>query len=109
MLCPLLVTAINFFEGDTAIFKGRSPRGKLFPTGVKLHPLGNCTRCAILFCANTYPGRMNRIDNKTTESKDLLIAFLLLMCLAGLEYKSNEFFRRLDNLCDERLLVNDVG
>jgi hypothetical protein len=41
MLCPLLVTANNFLLGDTAIFKGKSPNGKLFPTGLRLQPLGN--------------------------------------------------------------------
>jgi len=40
----LFVTAINFFEGETAMFKGRSPKGRFSPTGVKLHPLGKCTR-----------------------------------------------------------------
>jgi hypothetical protein len=36
----LLVTAIHFFDLETAILSGRSPRGKLLPAGDKLHPLG---------------------------------------------------------------------
>lgn len=43
MLCPLLVTATNFFEEDTAMFKGRSPSGMLLPAGDKLQPLGSKT------------------------------------------------------------------
>ena len=40
VLCPLLVTAMYFLELDTAMFKGRSPSGRLVPTGVRLQPLG---------------------------------------------------------------------
>src|SRR4029079_16043564 len=42
-LCPLLVTAKYFLVGETAIFNGRSPSGKLLPTGVRLQPFGNFT------------------------------------------------------------------
>jgi hypothetical protein len=41
-----LVTAINFLDVETAIFNGRSPSGKLLPTGVRLQPLGRPTRFA---------------------------------------------------------------
>jgi len=39
MLCPLLVTAINFLEEETAIFNGKSPKGKERPAGDSCHPL----------------------------------------------------------------------
>jgi hypothetical protein len=55
-LTPLFVTAISFFDGDMAMFNGRSPNGKLSPTGVKLHPFGKCTRfdsSASFDCADT--------------------------------------------------------
>src|SRR5512133_699354 len=42
-LCPLFVTANILPEGETAIFKGRSPTGSIFPTGDSFHPLGNDT------------------------------------------------------------------
>jgi hypothetical protein len=38
-----LVTAIHFFDAETAIFNGRSPNGILLPTGERLHPLGRRT------------------------------------------------------------------
>lgn len=38
---PLLVITIYFLLGETAIFKGKSPRGIVFPTGLNDHPLGN--------------------------------------------------------------------
>jgi hypothetical protein len=49
------VTAIYFFDDDTAMFIGKSPRGKCLPTGVRLQPLGSetlvdsscCSVCAI--------------------------------------------------------------
>jgi hypothetical protein len=37
------VTARYFFVEETAMFKGRSFSGKLFPAGVRLHPFGKCT------------------------------------------------------------------
>src|SRR5690348_10512381 len=45
-LYPLFVTARNFPEEDTAIFRGRSPRGRDFPTGVSDQPLGSSNRSA---------------------------------------------------------------
>src|SRR4051812_32900433 len=42
-LCPLFVTATYFPVLLTAIFRGRSPRGRLLPTGVRLQPLGSFT------------------------------------------------------------------
>ena len=42
-LSPLLVTASNFPEGETAMFRGRSPTGSIFPTGVSFQPLGRET------------------------------------------------------------------
>jgi hypothetical protein len=42
-LCPLLVTAINFFEELTAIFNGRSPNKKPWPAGESAHLLGKVT------------------------------------------------------------------
>src|SRR5204862_1970825 len=44
LLCPLLVTAIIFLFGEIAIFNGRSPNGRLLPTGVRLQPLGRPIR-----------------------------------------------------------------
>ena len=41
MLCPLLVIAINFFDLETAIFKGKSPNAKLLPAGLKDQPVGS--------------------------------------------------------------------
>src|SRR5579871_5257615 len=41
VLCPLLVIAMYFFDELTAMDSGRSPRGKLWPTGVSDHPLGS--------------------------------------------------------------------
>jgi hypothetical protein len=32
--------AASFFEGDMAIFRGRSPRFRVLPAGLKLHPFG---------------------------------------------------------------------
>jgi len=43
-LWPLLVTAINFFEGETAIFSGRSPSGSERPAGDSHQPLGKSMR-----------------------------------------------------------------
>src|SRR5688500_7202578 len=40
-LCPLLVTAIHFFDFETAIFNGRSPNGNERPAGDKVQPFGN--------------------------------------------------------------------
>ena len=41
---PLLVIAILFLSWLTARFKGRSPTGKFFPTGVNDQPFGNKIR-----------------------------------------------------------------
>ena len=41
MLCPLLVMAINFFDLETAIFKGKSPNAKLLPAGLNAQPVGS--------------------------------------------------------------------
>jgi hypothetical protein len=35
-------------EGETTIFRGKSPSGTDLPTGVRLHPLGNRIRGAML-------------------------------------------------------------
>src|SRR5579862_2093964 len=43
VLCPLLVTAIYLPAALTAMFKGRSPSGKLLPAGVSDQPLGSKT------------------------------------------------------------------
>jgi hypothetical protein len=32
-----------FFETERTMFKGRSPRGRVFPTGVTAQPLGRWT------------------------------------------------------------------
>gem|GEM_PF-5279850 len=56
--------AASFFDGDTAIFSGRSPRGSNFPTGVNLLPFGRETaRDSISFrvCAE----RLTAIPKKT--------------------------------------------
>ena len=41
---PLLVIAILFLSWLTARFRGRSPTGKFFPTGVNDQPFGNKIR-----------------------------------------------------------------
>jgi hypothetical protein len=38
VLCPLLVTANNLLDGEISMFKGKSPRGKERPAGVKDQP-----------------------------------------------------------------------
>src|SRR5258708_1436106 len=43
VLCPLLVTAANFRDRLTAIFRGRSPSDRLVPAGVRDQPLGRRT------------------------------------------------------------------
>src|SRR6218665_627513 len=42
-LCPLLVTAIIFWERLTAIFTGKSPKGNERPAGKTPQPFGNKT------------------------------------------------------------------
>jgi hypothetical protein len=49
----------------------------------------------ILFCENTYPGRMHKIADKRAKSKNFLIAFSFLLVFSRLKYKVNEFFRSL--------------
>ena len=63
LLCPLLVTAIIFFDLLTAIFKGRSPNGKLLPAGLRLQPLGSVTS----FCATTAVDK----KRKAIQKKDI--------------------------------------
>src|SRR5687768_69825 len=43
ILWPLLVTARYFFEAETAMFKGRSPKGNERPAGDRCHPFGSLT------------------------------------------------------------------
>src|SRR6187402_517418 len=42
-LCPIWVTAINFLDLETAMFKGKSPSGNERPAGDNFHPFGRTT------------------------------------------------------------------
>ena len=46
-LTPLFVTATNFFELLTAMFKGKSPKPKDLPAELNFQPLGKETIGAI--------------------------------------------------------------
>jgi hypothetical protein len=64
-----------FFVADTAIFNGKSPKGKLFPTGVSDQPLGRCT----LFnsnCAKDWPKEDKEKSRLKTRKKILMIGSL---------------------------------
>jgi hypothetical protein len=72
-LCPLLVTAISFFDLDTAILSGKSPNGKLLPAGDNVQPFGRVAGFAI--CAFIF----NAMESSITHNKpvkDLQVYFL---------------------------------
>ena len=41
---PIIGNSQKFFDGETAIFNGRSPKGICLPTGVRHQPFDNLTR-----------------------------------------------------------------
>ena len=71
VLCPLLVTAKYFLLLLTIMFNGKSPKGKLLPTGVNDQPFGRLTRlssscCKVCAC-------MVMVKNKQQQiTKDLI-------------------------------------
>jgi hypothetical protein len=75
------VTAIFFPEAETAMFRGKSPRGKLLPKGERDHPLGSLTgslTCAKIACATTV--RHKKMPKNFLIWIDLMIKNNHLIC-----------------------------
>ena len=61
--CPLLVTAIQLPVLLTAMFNGKSPKPKDFPTGLSFQPLGRVIGAGII-CALINKVKHNDILSK---------------------------------------------
>ncbi|MHB1177674.1 MAG: hypothetical protein ACYCZO_05015 [Daejeonella sp.] len=83
LLWPLFVTAINFCDGETWIFKGRSPKGKDRPVGLNDQPLGKSTLEGFELSGTVWalsPLMKNR-NPDITERKNTGICLILKSCI----------------------------